>query len=91
MPYEIEVGAKADKRLAEMDSVVGASIERKIKWLGDNATSIIHRRLIGMPQELTGLCKLRLGDYRILYWVEHEKKQIFIYRIEHRSQVYRDF
>ena len=91
MPYQIEVGAKADKRLAEIDSVVGASIERKIQWLGDNAPNIIHRRLVGMPKELAGLCKLRLGDYRVLYWVEHEDKRIFIYRIEHRSEVYRDF
>ena len=91
MPYQIEVGAKTDKRLGEMDSVVGASLERKIKWLGENAANIIHRRLVGMPKDLIGLCKLRLGDYRILYWVEHEKRRIFIYRIEHRSEVYRDF
>lgn len=91
MPYEIEIGAKADKRLAEIDPIIGASIERKIAWLGNNAANIIHRRLVNMPKDLAGLCKLRLGDYRILYWVDHETEQIFIYRIEHRSEVYRDF
>jgi hypothetical protein len=31
-----------------------------------NAAAIIHRRLVGMPDELAGLCKLRVGDWRIL-------------------------
>ena len=89
--YEIEIGAKADTQLAGLDAAIGASVERKILWLSQNAAAMLHRRLVGMPDDLSGLCKLRIGDYRILYWVYHEKKLIRIYRVQHRSEVYRDF
>jgi mRNA-degrading endonuclease RelE of RelBE toxin-antitoxin system len=31
----------------------------------------------------------RVGDYRILYWVYHTQNVVRIYRIQHRSEVYR--
>lgn len=50
---------------------------------------MIHRALVGMPEHLSGLCKLRSGDYRILYHKYPTKKLIEIFRIMHRSEVYR--
>jgi mRNA-degrading endonuclease RelE of RelBE toxin-antitoxin system len=38
-----------------------------------------------LPDALSGLCKLRLGGYRILYWVYHSQKLIRLYRVQHRS------
>lgn len=90
MPYRIEIGPKADAQLAALDAAIGASVERKILWLGQNAASIVHRRLVNMPDSLSGLCKLRVGDYRILYWVYHSQERVRLYRIQHRSEVYRD-
>ena len=63
----------------------------KFLWLAENAAVVVHRRLVGMPDDLAGLCKLRVGDWRILYWVYPAKALIRIYRIQHRSEVYRDF
>lgn len=91
MAYRVEVGSRADAQLAELDSAIGASVERKIAWLAENAAAVIHRRLVGMPDELAGLCKLRVGDWRILYWNYPSQTLIRIYRIQHRSEVYRDF
>ena len=69
MSYQIEIGGKADAQLAGLDAAIGASVERKIQWLAENAATMMHRRLVGMPEDLAGLCKLRVGDYRILYWM----------------------
>jgi mRNA interferase RelE/StbE len=91
MTWTIEVGPKASSQLDTLDSAIGGSVERKIRWLGENAALMIHRRLVGMPDDLAGLCKLRVGDYRILYWPYPSKKLIRIYRIQHRSEVYRNF
>ncbi len=91
MSYRVEIGSRADAQLAELDSAIGASVERKILWLAENAAVMIHRRLVGMPDDLAGLCKLRIGDWRILYWVYHREEIIRVYRIQHRSEVYRDF
>jgi mRNA interferase RelE/StbE len=89
MGYRVEVSSRADSQLAELDPIIGASIERKILWLAENASVIVHRRLVGMPDDLAGLCKLRVSDWRILYWVYHSEQVIRIYRIQHRSEVYR--
>jgi mRNA interferase RelE/StbE len=91
MSYRVEIGLRADAQLAELDSAIGASVERKILWLAENAAVMIHRRLVGMPEDLAGLCKLRIGDWRILYWIYHREEIVRIYRIQHRSEVYRDF
>jgi mRNA interferase RelE/StbE len=91
MAYRVEVGSRADAQLAQLDSAIGASVERKILWLAENAAVMVHRRLVGMPDDLAGLCKLRIGDWRILYWVYRSESMIRIYRIQHRSEVYRDF
>ena len=91
MSYRVEIGSRADAQLAELDSAIGASVERKILWLAENAAVMIHRRLVGMPEDLSGLCKLRIGDWRILYWVYHREEIVRVYRIQHRSEVYRDF
>jgi len=34
-----------------------------------------------MPDDLAGLCKLRVGDWRFLYWVYHPQTLIRICRI----------
>ena len=89
MPYRVEIGKKADAQMIELDPAIGASVERKIQWLAENAAVIVHRRLVGMPEDLAGLCKLRVGEYRILYWNYPGQKLVRIYRIQHRSEVYR--
>jgi mRNA interferase RelE/StbE len=90
MAYRVEVGPQADVQLSELDPAVGAAIERKIIWLAENAAAMIHRRLVCMPNDLAGLCKLRVGDWRILYWIYPRENIVRIYRIQHRSEVYRN-
>ncbi|MBA3960398.1 MAG: type II toxin-antitoxin system RelE/ParE family toxin [Chthoniobacterales bacterium] len=90
MAYRVEVGRKADAQLQEVDSSIGAALERKILWLAQNAAVMIHRRLVGMPEDLAGLNKLRVGDWRILYWINQREQVVRIYRIQHRSEVYRN-
>jgi mRNA-degrading endonuclease RelE of RelBE toxin-antitoxin system len=89
MAYRVEIGPKADVQLSELDPAIGSAVERKIIWLAENAGVMIHRRLVGMPDDLAGLCKLRAGDWRILYWIYHADKIVRIYRIQHRSEAYR--
>ncbi len=87
MPYRVEIGAKADAQLSELDATIGAIVERKIQWLADHAAVMVHRRLVGMPEELAGLGKLRTGDYRILYWSYPSQQRVRSYRIQHRSEI----
>jgi mRNA interferase RelE/StbE len=90
MAYRVEVGPRASIQLEKLNAAVLSTVERKIIWLAQNAAVMVHRRLVGMPEDLAGLCKLRIGDWRILYWIYHAEKIVRIYRIQHRSDVYRD-
>lgn len=42
------------------------------------------------PKDLKGIQKYRIGDYRILLWVDHKERQITLYGVEHRRSVYDD-
>jgi len=76
--------------LEKLSTSVRESVIRRLEWLRLSATAIIHRRLQNMPDDLAGLCRLRMGDYRIPYWRYAARRMIKIYRVQHRSEVYRD-
>ncbi len=78
----------AEKSFHKLDKTTQKRISSKIDWLGENAEKIIHHFLIGLPLDLRGLCRIRVGDYRILYWVYPNRHLIKIYEIEHRSEDY---
>ena len=42
-----------------------------------------------LPGSLKGLHKYRIGDYRLLFWPDHEKREIVLYAIAHRRDIYR--
>ena len=42
-----------------------------------------------VPESLKGLHKYRIGEYRLLYWPEHQRREIVLYAIEHRRKIYR--
>ena len=72
---------------------------RQFKKLKDNklkeriATAleyIAKEPLIGKPlqAEFKGCSSYRVGDYRVIYALSKEKRQMGILRIEHRREVY---
>ena len=38
---------------------------------------------------LPGLCRLRVGDYRVLYWAYPGQQLLKVYHIQHRRDIYR--
>ncbi|MCD6137369.1 MAG: type II toxin-antitoxin system RelE/ParE family toxin [Deltaproteobacteria bacterium] len=87
--YRIVLLSDAEKSFGRLDLPTQKKIVQKIDWLAENADKVIHHPLTSLPDDLRGLCRVRAGDYRILYWVYAESKVIKIYEIEHRSKVYR--
>ena len=43
------------------------------------------------PKDLQNLYKLRVGDWRILFWLNYKNKIMTLYIIEHRSRIYKNF
>ena len=67
MAYRIIVLPSAETDLEKLDPDLRRRILRRIVWLGENASQVVHHRLANMPDELAGLCRLRVGNYRVLY------------------------
>jgi mRNA-degrading endonuclease RelE of RelBE toxin-antitoxin system len=88
--YQVVVLPSAEADLEQLSSEVRRAIIRRVEWLRVNAETVIHHRLQNLPTDLSGLCRLRYSDYRILYWHYPAKRTIKVYRIQHRSEVYRD-
>lgn len=89
MGYQTLVLPAAEADLDALATSVRRLVIKKITWLSENAAEVIHHPLKGMSKDLTGLCKLRVGDYRVLYWKVESSKQLHIFRIKHRSEVYK--
>lgn len=87
--YQIVFLPDAEYSFKKLDKTIQRRIAGKIDWLAENADTMIHHHLSSLPEDLRGLCRIRIGDYRILYWIYVDNKIIKIYEIEHRSTVYR--
>jgi len=90
MEYKVIILPSAISDLEKLPKSIKTGIMRKIKYLSENAEYIIHHRLQNIPEDLQGLCRTRFGSYRILYWIYPKKKVIKIYRIAHRSSIYKN-
>ena len=87
--YKVVLLSPAETSFRSLDKPIRSRISDKIDWLGKNADVMVHHALKSLPDDLKGLCRMRVGDYRILYWLYEEDRMIKIYGIEHRSKNYR--
>jgi mRNA-degrading endonuclease RelE of RelBE toxin-antitoxin system len=87
--YQVTLLPDAEIFFKKLDKPVQLRIADKIDWLAANADKAIHHPLTSLPDDLKGLCRARVGDYRIIYWIYDFEKLIKIYAIEHRSKKYR--
>jgi len=90
MEYQLIILPSAEADLEKFSPELQAAMLRRCAWLRDHADVIIHHRLQNLPEDLSGLCRLRHSDYRILYWRYPARRTIKIYRVQHRSEVYRN-
>ncbi len=85
MDYSIEFTPEAIASLEKLDPVIQQRALNKIKWLGTNFDQLSPQPLTG---ELSGLFKLRIGDYRAIYSFSIAQKIITVHDIGHRGEIY---
>ena len=59
-------------------------VQRKIDAMGLQLASFPHYRMTGSEQ-----CRLRVGDYRVIYRFDVARREIYLVAIGHRREVYR--
>lgn len=85
--YQVETTPEFDSDIFKLDKSIATRIIKKIEWLSEHP-ELLKFPLKHLPDNLKGLQKYRIGDYRILFWINHNKKVITLYGIEHRRKVY---
>ncbi|MBI2034038.1 MAG: type II toxin-antitoxin system RelE/ParE family toxin [Candidatus Liptonbacteria bacterium] len=82
--YKVLVEKRAEKDLNALDRSVGARIVERLLLLKNNPRPTGSKKLAGSRTA----CRLRVGDFRIIYEVNDKNKEVKIYRIKHRSKAY---
>lgn len=84
--YSLIYLKSAQKHLSGLDRSVAQRIKRKLDWLLENIENIEPEWL---RSSLSGLAKLREGEFRIIYEIRHDQEQIVVHAIGHRSEIYK--
>ncbi|PZO56991.1 MAG: type II toxin-antitoxin system mRNA interferase toxin, RelE/StbE family [Phormidesmis priestleyi] len=85
MTYSLEFVPEAVADLQALAPSIQDRILRKVQWFADNFEATAPMALVG---NLSGLFKLRVGDYRVLYSFDVETKHLTIQQIGHRRNIY---
>ena len=84
--YRVELTDRANDDLSRLDRAVAQRVTNRLLWLAGNCETVSHYALTGRH---AGKFRLRVGDYRALYWLDRENRRIEVEAIGHRSDVYR--
>jgi len=86
-PYQVILTPEAQADLRRIAAAIRMRLLDKLEWMGENAGLIQHQALRG--DEWQGCYKYRVGDYRIIYRMEHVATKLFVLKVGHRREVYR--
>ena len=85
MTYRVLVAPAAGKALARIDRPQRLRIQTAIARLTEDPHPRGSVALRGRP----GLFRLRIGQYRAIYAVEHDRLLVLVIDVGHRREVYR--
>ncbi|MBI5825304.1 MAG: type II toxin-antitoxin system RelE/ParE family toxin [Chloroflexi bacterium] len=82
---------EAQSDLRSIASATRTRLLDKLEWIGENVELIQHQAMQG--DEWKGCYKYRVGDYRIIYQMEHPATKLIVklivLKVGHRREVYK--
>ena len=83
--YSIVYKPSVEKDLRSLPRSTVMRVTKQIDALRDDPVSRHSVKLTGSK----GLYRIRVGDYRVIYGVDQDAKQVTIHYVRHRRDVYR--
>jgi mRNA interferase RelE/StbE len=83
--FTVLLHTKAAKELKKMEKNLQGRILERARELRENPARI------GKKLSQSDFWSLRMGEYRVIYQIDQNKKQVVILFVGHRSKVYDDF
>lgn len=84
--FEIQYEPRVEKELAKLDRPIARRLLDAIDQLAETSGPNNSKPLKGF----TGIWRLRVGDYRVIYKIKDSELIILVVKIGHRREVYRD-
>lgn len=84
MPYKIELSKRAGRQLKGLSREVQVRIGRAIDGLAQTPVPQNARKLVGLED----LYRIRVGDYRVVYTIQHEVLLVLVVAVGHRREIY---
>ena len=84
MSYKLKIIARAEKDLDALHGHDFDAVKRKILSLSENPRPFGCKKLTADEGY-----RIRSGDFRILYRIDDHAKDVIVYRVKHRKEVYR--
>jgi mRNA interferase RelE/StbE len=87
MAWKVEISPTAQKQLDDLDKPVA---KRIVKFLRECIEKLDDPRQIGdrLQGTLSPFWRYRVGDYRIICSLEHDRLVVLVLRIGHRREIY---
>ncbi len=83
--FEISLDKQADKFLRKCEKILFDRIVKKLEELKLNPVPHDAKRVQGYNEPTF---RIRIGDYRALYRINHEGKKIIVVKVDKRENVY---
>jgi mRNA interferase RelE/StbE len=83
--YQVELTGRARKQYASLDPAIRDRIRGALHELAGDPTPAQVKALSGGG----GLLRIRVGDWRVIYSIDHDLTRVVVVDIGHRSTVYR--
>ena len=86
MPYRLEIKDSARKQIARLSKPDQRRVMAAIAELGDTPRPGGVRKIVGADNAY----RIRVGDYRIVYEILNRVLTVYVVRVAHRKDAYRD-
>lgn len=83
MSYSVSMARRARKGLADLPDPAYEKVKEAIKGFIENPRPVGCKKLVNRPG-----WRIRIGDFRVVYEIDDEKKTVEILDIGHRRSIY---
>ncbi len=83
MGYRVILDHSTEKELDHLHSAIYSRITKKLLSLEDNPRPRGVKKLTGREEY-----RLRIGDYRVLYFIDDKNQTVIVSAVGHRRDVY---
>jgi len=84
--WRFQITPQGEEDLEGLDKNLQKRVIEKLLWLSQNFDRVAPLPLGG---QWRGFFKLRVGDWRIIYQVDNENKEVIVHMIDRRDKIYK--